>query len=212
MVDKRVTKTEQDLNQLFDRALWAAHTLFERNKVSGSSGNLSFRFEECIYLTGGGTCFGTLKREDFSVLDQAFRHVSGPKPSKEWSLHCMLYQKHENIQAVLHTHSFYSALWSCLENASPGDCVPAYTPYLKMKLGNIVRVPYAPPGSETLFRVFEQSLTDAGGYLLANHGPILGAADIEEAFYALEELEESTKIAWFLEGDAAKARKIKEKD
>lgn len=212
MVDKHETKTEQNLTQLFDRALWVAHTLFKRNKVSGSSGNLSFRFGECIYLTGGGTCFGTLKREDFAVLDQTFRHVSGPKPSKEGPLHCMLYQKNKDVQAVLHTHSFYSTLWSCLENEFSSDCIPSYTPYLRMKLGNIVRVPYELPGSEALFQRFEQSLTDTKGYLLANHGPVVGAGSMEEAFYALEELEESAKIAWFLEGGRTNARKIKEKN
>lgn len=207
-----MTESVKDLNHIFDRALWAAHTLFERNKVSGSSGNFSFRFGEEIYMTGGGCCFGTLEKEDFAVLDRKFRHISGPKPSKEWPLHCILYQKDEDIGAVLHTHSFYSALWSCLETESSESCIPAYTPYLKMKLGNVVRVPYAPPGSQTLFRLFEQSLTDARGYLLANHGPVVGAADVEEAFYALEELEESAKTAWFLEGNAANAKMIKEKD
>ena len=33
-----------------------------------------------------------------------------------------------------------------------------------------------------------------------------------EAFYALEEFEESAKTAWFLEGNAANAKKIKEMD
>ena len=207
-----MTDVKKELNQLFDRALWAAHSLFERNKVSGSSGNFSFRFGERIYITAGGTGFGTLKKEDFAVLDEKFRHISGPKPSKEWPLHCMLYQKHGDVGAVLHTHSFYSALWSCLETESAGSCIPAYTPYLKMKLGNVVRVPYALPGSQDLFRNFEQSLTNAKGYLLANHGPVVGAADVEEAFYALEEFEESAKTAWFLEGNAANAKKIKEMD
>lgn len=212
MVKESIRKTDQDLNQLFDRALWIAHTLFQRNQVSGSAGNFSFRFKEHIYITAGGTCFGTLKKEDYAVLDREFRHIDGPRPSKEAPLHCMLYQKQKEIQAVLHTHSFYSTLWSCMENESSSDCLPSYTPYLKMKLGNVVRVPYELPGSEALFQRFEQSLTDAKGYLLANHGPVIGAGSMEEAFYALEGLEESAKIAWFLEGDRTKAVKIKEKD
>lgn len=207
-----MVEVDRELNLLFDKALWIAHTLFERNKVSGSSGNFSFRFGEYIYMTAGGTCFGTLKKADFAVLDKELRHIDGPKPSKEWPLHGMLYQKHKEVRSVLHTHSFYSALWSCMENEFSGDCIPSYTPYLKMKLGKVVRVPYAPPGSQDLFEVFGQSLTDAKGYLLANHGPVLGAESMEEAFYALEELEESAKIAWFLEGERGKARKIKEKD
>jgi ribulose-5-phosphate 4-epimerase/fuculose-1-phosphate aldolase len=76
-----------------------------------------------------------------------------------------------------------------------------------MKLGRVVYVPYAKPGSEELFSLFATALDSADGYLLANHGPLVGAKDMMEAFYALEELEESARIAWLLRGEP-KARII----
>lgn len=45
-------------------------------------------------------------------------------------------------------HSTYATLWSCLPHENPQDCVPDYTPYLKMKLGTVGIVPYAKPGSQ----------------------------------------------------------------
>ena len=54
-------------------AVWIAHSLFERGKASGSSANMSFKEKDLIYITGSGTCFGTLKEEDFSVLSLDFR-------------------------------------------------------------------------------------------------------------------------------------------
>ncbi len=185
---------------VIDRALWIAHSLFERNKVTGSTSNFSFRLGDQIFMTGSGTCFGTLKREDFSVLDRGFVHTGGPGPSKEWPLHRLMYEKDQRIQAVLHTHSFYSTLWSCLKHENPWDVIPEYTPYLKMKLGKVVLVPYAPPGSSRLFELFGERLTDSNGYLLASHGPVVGAGSMEEAFYGLEELEESARLAWHLTG------------
>ena len=70
-----------------------------------------------------------------------------------------------------------------------------------MKLGRVALVPYAPPGSEELFGLFSEHLSDTDGYLLANYGPIVGGKTIMDAFTALEELEESAKIAWMLRNE-----------
>lgn len=156
-------------------AVWIAHSLFERGKASGSSANMSFKEKDRIYITGSGTCFGILKEEDFSVLSLDGEWISGPKPSKEFPLHQMMYEKSEEIQAVIHTHSFYATLWSCAVHENRTDCIPQYTPYLKMKLGTVGLVPYGKPGSEELFSAFRQCVSGSDGFLLENHGPIVGA-------------------------------------
>lgn len=156
-------------------AVWIAHSLFERGKASGSSANMSFKEKDLIYITGSGTCFGTLKEEDFSVLSLDGEWISGPKPSKEFPLHQMMYEKSEEIQAVIHTHSFYATLRSCAVHKNRTDCIPQYTPYLKMKLGTVGLVPYGKPGSEELFSAFRQCVSGSDGFLLENHGPIMGA-------------------------------------
>lgn len=140
-------------------AVWIAHSLFERGKASGSSANMSFKEKDRIYITGSGTCFGTLKEEDFSVLSLDGEWISGPKPSKEFPLHQMMYEKSEEIQAVIHTHSFYATLRSCAVHKNRTDCIPQYTPYLKMKLGTVGLVPYGKPGSEELFSAFRQCVS-----------------------------------------------------
>ncbi|MDF2522103.1 MAG: aldolase, partial [Clostridia bacterium] len=50
-------------------AIWIAKSLFERGKVTGSSANMSFLHEGNIFITGSGTCFGTLSEKDFSIVD-----------------------------------------------------------------------------------------------------------------------------------------------
>ncbi len=197
------------MNNEIKNAVWVAHSLFERGKASGSSANMSFKTDEHIYITGSGTCFGTLEEDDFSVLNLKGEWVSGLKPSKELPLHLMMYEKDSSIKAVLHTHSFYSTLWSCLEHTNLIDCVPEYTPYLKMKLGTVGMVDYGKPGSEDLFQAFKKVINNSDGFLLANHGPIVGGKTVLEAFYILEELEESCKIAWEFEGKSKKAIAIK---
>lgn len=170
--------------------------MFERNKASGSSANMSFREGDKVYITASGTCFGTLRPEEFSVVALDGTWLEGPKPSKEMPLHLMMYEKSDKITAVIHTHSFYSTLWSCMDHENTTDCIPQYTPYLKMKLGTVGLVPYGKPGSQELFDGFRQCLDKSDGFLLRNHGPVVGGKNLMDAFYCLEELEESARIAW----------------
>jgi ribulose-5-phosphate 4-epimerase/fuculose-1-phosphate aldolase len=184
------------IQEKMQKAIWIGKSLFERNKVSGSSANMSFRHGSVIYITGSGTCFGNLANNDFAVVDLDGNPINQVKPSKELPLHLMLYHKDEKIQAVLHTHSFYATLWSCLKHEDFSDVIPQYTPYLKMKLGTVGLVPYGKPGSQELFQAFSKCIDKSDGFLLKNHGPIVGGKNLMSTFYILEELEESARIAW----------------
>lgn len=186
------------LENKISQAIWIGKSLFDRNKVSGSSANMSFMHDNKIYITGSGTCFGNLSKEDFSVLSRDGEFISGKKPSKEFPLHKILYDNKDKVEAIIHTHSFYSTIWSTIKHENETDCVPNHTPYLAMKIGKIGLVDYAPPGSSELFGLFEKSVTKSDGFILKNHGPVVGHISLMEAFYALEELEESAKIAWHL--------------
>lgn len=180
------------------QAVWVAHSLFERGKTSGSSANMSICLEDRIYITSSGSCFGTLTEEDFAVLGPGGVSLNGKKPSKELPLHRIFYEKNPQVKAVLHTHSFYSVLVSCLPAKEYRQLIPKYTPYLDMKVGEIGIVPYAPPGSGELFDAFEKEAGERKGYLLRNHGLLVGGKTIMDAFYGAEELEESAKLAWYL--------------
>lgn len=190
------------MNQTFEEklqdALWAAHSLFSRGKTSGSSANLSFLHDGQIYISASGSCFGTMKEGDFTPVSMDGHSAGEKKPSKEWPLHLALYQKSPHIGAVIHTHSTYSVLWSFVPGQTEQDCIPAHTPYLKMKLGTIGRIPYETPGSEALFSALRKRAFQSDGYLLKNHGPLVPGKTVMDAFYCLEELEESARIAWEL--------------
>ncbi len=189
---------EQKLEQKLEQAVWAAHSLFERGKTAGSSANMSFRHEGKIYITASGSCFGTLRAEDFAVVSMDGTPLGERKPSKEWPLHLALFEKSPEIGAVIHTHSSYSVLWSFVPGLPEQDCIPDHTPYLKMKLGTVGTVPYEKPGSQALFDAFRQRVAQSDGFLLKNHGPVVPGKDVMDAFYCLEELEESARIAWEL--------------
>lgn len=184
---------DKQIKECLDQAIWCARSLFERNKVSGSSANLSLKIGDTVYITASGSCFGNLDYGSFVPVGYS---ISSKKPSKELPLHQILYDKDLRIKAVLHTHSMYSVLWSMIYEGSPEDCIPSYTPYLRMKLGSVGLVPYAEPGSTELFSNFRACVNLSDGFILKNHGPVVGGKDIMDAFYILEELEESAHIAW----------------
>lgn len=189
---------DQELEQKLRDAVWIGKSLFERNKTSGSSANMSFLHEGKVYISRSGSCFGALEKEDFSVLDLEGNCLAENKPSKEWPLHLMVYQKKPGTGAVIHTHGTYAVLWSFVDVEDVSNAIPAYTPYLNMKLGKVGLVPYEKPGSQALFDAFGKRVMDSQGYLLRQHGAVVPGKNLMDAFYCLEELEESAKIAWML--------------
>ena len=175
-----------------------ARLLFDRGKVTGSAANMSIRCGDEMYITRSGSCFGTLTEDDFACIDRKGNTLNGIKPSKEWPLHWMYYDAKPDKNAVIHTHSLYATLWSTLAPENAKDVVPAITPYLQMRIGNIAQIPYAPPGSSELFSLAKQCLPLANGFLMERHGLLVGDKDVANAFYNAEELEYSCQVAWEL--------------
>lgn len=207
------------LYEKLELACRIAKSCFDRGMGSGMTGNLSFMHDGIIYITASGTCFGFLTPDDFAAVPYETDDAAGTaadvskmtistgaaslkKPSKELPLHKIVYdrlRRDGHLEgAVIHTHSTYSVLWSCIPGLDPEDCVPDHTPYLRMKMGACGLVPYEKPGSEQLFDAFRQSCSDHYGWLLAHHGLVTGGKNLLEAFGRSEELEESCKIAWML--------------
>lgn len=196
-MEKNRTSKSEEWRRLAEQALWIAHSLFDRGKTSGTTANLSFRYGDLIYITCSGSCFGTLQEDQLTAVtpDGVPVNPDGPKPSKEFTLHQILYQSSDKIRAVIHTHSPATVLWSCLPHENPRDVMPHITPYLDMKLGKVAEVPYAAPGSGELFQAMRDSIGPERGYLLKNHGGIVGGTSLMNAFEGIEELEQTAWLA-----------------
>ena len=189
------------LEEKLDLACKIAKSCFDRGLGSGMTGNLSFMHKGYIFITAGGTCFGFLTRKDFAAVAYEAAEDNGDarleaddvncstdpfeaeiitdalslKPSKELPLHKTVYDGlwNEGIRegAVIHTHSTYSVLWSCVHGLDPGNCVPDHTPYLRMKMGSCGLIPYEKPGSKELFDAFLRHLAVARSWKRAARSP-----------------------------------------
>ena len=180
----------------FEDVIWVAHKLFDKGLVSGSAGNISLRLHDVIYISNSGICFGILDERSFSKISLDGKILEG-KPSKEWPMHLKLYQMNEDVEGVIHTHSFYTTLVSCMKDLDlKWKELFDYTPYLNMQTGGrIGLVDYEKPGSKELFDQFNRAADEyTHTYILKHHGLLVGAKEILKAFYILEELEQTCKL------------------
>ena len=63
-----------------------------------------------------------------------------------------------------------------------------------MRVGRLPLIGYYPPGDLALAREVERVAVNSRAMLLANHGPVVSATDLDSAVYAVEELEETAKL------------------
>jgi ribulose-5-phosphate 4-epimerase/fuculose-1-phosphate aldolase len=194
-----VTETE-----LRERICAVGRSLFERGLTTGSSGNLSARLDDGWLLTPTGSSLGALDPARLSKLAWDGKLLSGDPPSKEAFLHRGFYEARPGTGGIVHLHSTHAAAVSCLNGLAPADCLPPLTPYFVMKIGRLPLVPYHRPGDPSLGEVIRGLAPRHAAILLANHGPVVSGATLDDAVNAAEELEETAKLFLLLRGQDAR--------
>jgi len=193
----------------------AAHgrLLFGRGFSVGSAGNISVRLPDGFLITPTNSCLGRLDPARISKLDLEYRHVSGDKPSKEVFMHRAFLATRPEAGAVVHLHSTHATAIACL--AAPGETapIPPLTPYFVMRVGRALPViRYYRPGDPAMEPAIAEAARQARAVLLANHGPVVSGASLDDAVHAAEELEEAAKLALMLRGQAARTLTLAEVD
>jgi 3-dehydro-4-phosphotetronate decarboxylase len=186
--------------KLRERIVDIGRSLYSRGLSPGSSGNISARLEDGWLLTPTNSCLGELDPASLSKLDWNGNLISGAKPSKEYFLHLAMYQKRRQSGAIVHLHSSYAAAISCLDGLDPVSCIPPITPYFVMRVGKLPLIPYFRPGDKALANEIAKQADKNAAVLLANHGPVVSGNDLDSAMYAMEELEETSKLMLLLQG------------
>ena len=194
-------KTEDEIR---NEIVALGRSLFERGLTSGSTGNLSVRLDHGGYLmTQTDSSLGFLDPGRLSRLDADGTWVDGDKPTKEAYLHLAMYRANPRTKAVAHLHSTYSVCLSCLRGVDAEDMIPPFTPYVRMKVGRVAKVPFYPPGDEALGPVIREKAQTHSGIIIANHGPVVAAESIRAAVFGVEEVEEGAKLAYLLRNEDA---------
>ena len=155
----------------------------------GSEGNISYRQKNEIYITPSGIKTSNLEPKDISKVDLNGKVLNKNKPSSEILLHSWIYRNHKDIRAVVHSHSKWASILSCMRIS-----IPSFH-YMVAEFGgnNIKCSKYATFGTEKLSKYVNKVLHKRKGCLIANHGQVTIGDNLEEAVdlsIALEKLSE----------------------
>ncbi|EMD29478.1 3-oxo-tetronate 4-phosphate decarboxylase [Amycolatopsis azurea] len=195
-----------------EHVIAAARSLYDRGLTHGRTGNISVRHGKQILVTPTGACLGTVRPGDLSVVDGDGNHLAGPPPSKEAFFHATVLRQRPSANAVVHTHSTYSAAVSCLDGLDPHDAIPPLTAYFAMRIGRLPLLPYHPPGDPGITEPLARAATDHPALLLANHGPVVAGTNLDTALDTLEELEHTAELYLLLRGRSTRPLTDRQRD
>ncbi|MEL7127328.1 MAG: aldolase [Pseudomonadota bacterium] len=192
-------------SQLREQICLLARSLFDRGLTHGSTGNISARTDDGgLLVSPTGTSFGRLDPGRLSRFDARGTLVDGDPPTKEMPLHSAFYDTRSSAGAVVHLHACHSVAWSMMPDADPDNFLPPLTPYAIMKLGRVKLLPFFLPGDPAMGEAVRGLAGKRSAVMLANHGPVVAGKDVEAACNAVEELEETAKLALMLRGVPAR--------
>jgi ribulose-5-phosphate 4-epimerase/fuculose-1-phosphate aldolase len=149
----------------------------------GTAGNISARVPGGFVITASGARLDELTPASFLTCP-----LKGELPrgcSVESDMHRGVYRVRPDVNAVLHSSAFHTTLVACseieLETAASTD-----TQYYLQRLA---RLPFLPPGSPELAAAVTEAAAEHDVMLLANHGSVALAADVDAAVNVTEALE-----------------------
>ena len=174
-------KAERDLIVAYGKKL------NEARLVTGTSGNLSIfnKAEKLMVISPSGLDYQLMKPEDVVVMDLQQKVVDGTrKPSSEYRLHGIFYEKRKDVGAVVHTHSPFATTIACLNRD-----LPAVHYTIAYAGSKVACAPYATFGTDQLAENAYLAMENRNATLLANHGLVAVGPDLAAAFRTALEIE-----------------------
>lgn len=155
--------------------------------IIGTYGNASARVPEGMIVTPSRVDYAIITPDDFVTVNLQGSVISGHRlPSSETSVHRLILNARPDVNAVLHTHSFYATAASTLH-----ETIPVIVEEQSQIIGGEVRCStYVPAGSHAaLGEAVASVLGESNGVLLANHGAVACGRTVAEALFATIVLE-----------------------
>lgn len=182
-------RNEQALRQaLVD----AARKLLAMRLNCGSAGNVSARCGDGLLITPSGLDPDSIGTDDIVWMTLSGQARGSRSPSSEWHLHRDVYVSRPEAGAVVHTHSPFATALACQRRA-----IPAFHYTVARFGGDDVRcADYALFGTSELSRTIEVAMAGRNACLMANHGTVVCAEDIDAALTLAIELEFLSELYW----------------
>ena len=167
--------------------------IYRRRMTTTSGGNISVKDMASgdIWITPSGVDKGALTPGDICRITPDGNRFGPHRPSVELPFHATIYKRRPDLRAVLHAHP--PALQAfAIARVVPNICLLAN---VCLTLGKIAMAEYAMPGSQelgdTIAAEFEKGFDII---VMENHGVVIGAEDLLQAFMKLETLESNATL------------------
>ena len=167
--------------------------LYWMGLTTSVSGNHSVRFRNIwMWITPSGISRYNIDSNHLVKVNLKTSKVFGStRPSIELNLHKNIYNKREDVNAIVHTHSSFTIGVSISSRRFRHVIEEA-----KIVVGQPVIIPNKPSGSkdlaESVAAAFRRTATRA--VIIKNHGVVAVGKDIHQARAVVESLEEWAKI------------------
>ncbi len=168
--------------------------LYENGFVAGAEGNISCRLpDNQILITPSGHSKGRLAEEDLVVIDGGGAVLGGfRKPSSEFKLHTYIYDRRNDVNAIVHAHPIYCTAFACTDTGLPTNILPE----IILTVGEIPLAKYGTPSTDELPESIDNLIDDHDMILLRNHGVVAAGDTLEDACNMVETAEQYAKTIY----------------
>lgn len=158
--------------------------------ITGTSGNVSCRFEDCFLITPSAIDYSDLTPDMITLVTMNGKTMPGDtkdqyRPSSEWQIHRDLYAANSQTNSVVHTHSTFCTTLACSHRE-----IPAF--HYMVAIAGGKKIPCAEYATFGSLQLSENILATIDGYracLMANHGAVFTGVDLKSAEDLASEIE-----------------------
>jgi L-fuculose-phosphate aldolase len=169
----------------------AGVNLVKSNLVQGTWGNISVRLDnKYMLVTPSGLDYIRLSPDEMVKVNiETLEYEGSIKPTSERKIHAAVYRERSDINAVIHSHPFYSSSMAAARHQLP----VLSSEMLKLVLGDVRVGSYGLPGTKKLTKATIFALKGRNACYMANHGIMACGANLDMAFKVCKLIEELSK-------------------
>lgn len=165
-------------------------SLCQERLITGTSGNVSCRFEDGFLITPSAIDYAELTPDMIIFVNMNGKTITDDtkyqnKPSSEWQIHRDLYVANHQTNAVVHTHSTYCTALACSHRE-----IPAF--HYMVAIAGGKKIPCAEYATFGSLQLSENILAVIDGYkacIMANHGAVFTGTDLKSTEDLASEIE-----------------------
>ena len=180
------------------RRIWA------RGWASYNGGNISLKIDEHTFLTTPtGVSKGFMTPDMILVVNENGEKVEVNdewQTTSEFKLHAMCYKDRADIGAVIHAHAPMLTTFAANREGLDGHMLVDSG----VLFGYIPCVTYHTLGTQELADSITEYIAEHDAMILANHGALAVGANVENAYYLLEDAENLANVTWRLRAMGAR--------